>query len=211
MTGSSAHAQPAPSELRAFLDAYRPATVLSRLDGDIPPDLGVYRAEALLELDRLQEALACLETIISKLMGEQLAEAERLRSVMVLRAGRVDAAILAALRAASLTKDGDSKAAALGWSAVGLAHKGCLGMAEAHLREAIEMAPNDARLLQAQARMYLEADRRLEARDIYERMRCPASNLGASARYLGVQPDCLPFRGIRRGQPVGRRSIAGLI
>ena len=171
MTGSSAHAQPAPSELRAFLDAYRPATVLSRLKGDIPLELELYRAEALLELDRLHDAQACLESIRSKLLGEQLAEAERLRSIMYLRAGRVDAAILGALRAASITKDGDSKAAALGWSAVGLAHKGCLGMAEAHLREAIEMAPNASRLLQAQARMYLEADRRLEARDIYHRLR----------------------------------------
>jgi Tfp pilus assembly protein PilF len=171
MTGSSVHTQPAPSELRAYLDTYRPATALSRLEGDLPAGLGLYRAEALLELDRLHEALACLESIFSKLTGEQLAEAERLRSIMYLRAGRVDAAILAALRAANLTKDVDAKAAALGWSAVGLAHKGCVGKAEAQLREAIEMAPNASRLLQAQARMYLEADRRLEARDIYERMR----------------------------------------
>lgn len=170
-TGPSAHAQPAPSELRAFLDAYLPATVLSRLGGDIPPELGLYRAEALLELDRLHEAQACLESIISNLMGEQLAEAERLRSIMYLRAGRVDAAILVALHAASITKDVDLKAAALGWSAVGLVQKGCLGMAEKQLREAIEMAPNASRLLQAQARMYLEVDRRLEARDIYTRMR----------------------------------------
>jgi len=171
MTGSSVHTQPAPSELRAYLDTYRPATALSKLEGELPAGLGLYQAEALLELDRLHEAIAYLESILSELMGEQLAEAERLRSIMYLRAGRVDGAILAALRAANLTKDAQSKAAALGWSAVGLAHKGCMGMAEAHLREAIEIAPNASRLLQAQARMYLEADRRLEARDIYERMR----------------------------------------
>jgi tetratricopeptide (TPR) repeat protein len=171
MTGSRGHTLPVFSELRAALDTYRPATVLSRLEGEIPSELEVYRAEALLDLDRLHEALACLENIYSHLKGETLAEAERLRAVMYLRAGWVDEAVLGALRSASLTKDVDSKAAALGWCAVGLANKGCLNMAETYLREAIEMAPNASRLLQAQARMYLEVDRRLEARDIYERMR----------------------------------------
>jgi tetratricopeptide (TPR) repeat protein len=171
MAGSREQILPVSSELRAALDTYLPATVLSKLEGDIPAELELYRAEALLELDRLHDALACLENIYSRLQGENLAEAERLKAIMHLRAGWVDTAILGAFRSANLTKDVDSKATALGWSAVGLARKGCLSMAETYLREAIEMAPNASRLLQAQARMYLEVDRRLEARDIYERMR----------------------------------------
>ena len=175
-TASPGSAFPAPSELRRYLDAYCPATVLKKLEGDIPEGLGIFRAEALFELDRLNEALECLDSISGDLESDQQAEAERLRAVFLLRAGWVDNSILSARHAREIAKDVELQAAALAWSAAGLAVKSCWKMAETSLREAIEMSPNAPKVLMAQARVRLEADLRIQARDVYERMREHESN-----------------------------------
>ena len=44
-----------PAELPALLDDQRPTTVLSRLSGDVPLPLAVYKAEALMNLEREPE------------------------------------------------------------------------------------------------------------------------------------------------------------
>jgi tetratricopeptide (TPR) repeat protein len=169
-TGGIRQAVPGSMEIRRLLDQHKPATVLSALEGEDLNGLEIYRAEALLELDRLKEAFAVLDPLVYHLHGKSKAEAEWLRSVMVLRLGWVDSSILSALKAAEVYQEKDSKAAALAWSAVGLQIKGCWKMAEANLREAIELAPNAPRVLMAQARVRLEADQRIEAREVYERM-----------------------------------------
>ena len=172
----SGHTYAAPSELRRLLEASCPTSVLAALGDKTLPELGIYKAEALLDLDRLHEAYAVIDPLVeamstSKLEGDLYAEAERLRSVILLRGGWVDGSILGALRAAHSAQEGDLRAAALAWSAAGLARKNCWSMAEANLREAIEMAPNAPQVLMAQARVRLEADLRMEAREIFERMR----------------------------------------
>lgn len=167
----SGHTYSAPSELRRLLEASCPTSVLAALGDKTLPELGIFKAEALLDLDRLHEAYAVLDPLVEQLEGDLYAEAERLRSVILLRMGWVDGSILGALRAAHSAQEVDLQAAALAWSAAGLAHKNCWSMAEANLREAIEMAPNAPQVLIAQARVRLEADLRMEAREIYERMR----------------------------------------
>ena len=169
-TGGARRITPTSLELRRLLDLNKPASVLSAIEGETRSGLGVYRSEALLELDRLKEAFSVLDPLVESLRGEQRAEAERLRAMILLRMGRVDDSILSALRAADGGRDGVGRAAALAWSAAGLQVKGCWKMAEANLREAIELAPNAPRVLMAQARVRLEADLRIEAREVYERM-----------------------------------------
>jgi tetratricopeptide (TPR) repeat protein len=150
-TGRALRNQPASIELRRLLDLHKPASALLAVGRETQGELGVYRAEALFELDRTTEAFAVLDPLVETLKGEGQSDAERLRSVILLRLGRVDSSILSALRAAEGGRDGVGRAAALAWSAVGLQMKGCRKMAEANLREAIELAPNAARVLMAQA------------------------------------------------------------
>lgn len=47
-----------PASLRSLLDQQRPATALNLLGDDVPPELAVYKAEALSGLDREAEAVA---------------------------------------------------------------------------------------------------------------------------------------------------------
>ena len=54
-------ALPAQAELRSLLERCRPSTVLRSLPGDLPssnlpPNILIFRTEALMELDRFQEA-----------------------------------------------------------------------------------------------------------------------------------------------------------
>ncbi len=157
-------------ELRALLDCHRPATVLKILADNIPPQLGIYKAEALMELDRYQEAQQYLDPIITQLDGDDFAEAERLWALILTRSGYYDGAILSAYHAAREARNEETRAAAMAWGAVGYAYKRCWGQAEAGLREAIEISPNNPRVLVAQARLRLQSDQRIEARRVYERL-----------------------------------------
>jgi tetratricopeptide (TPR) repeat protein len=123
-----------------------------------------------MDLDRYQEAHDLLDPLVGQLDDDAFADAERLWAQILVRMGWVDGAILSARSAARAAKSNDLIAAALAWSAVGYANKRCWELAEKALREAIELAPNLPRVLIAQARVKLEADQRLEARAIYERL-----------------------------------------
>ncbi len=157
-------------ELRTLLDQHRPATVLRSLGEDLSPQLAIYKAEALMELDRYQEAQQLLDPVIGRLEGDEFAEAERLWALILTRSGYYDGAILSASHAAREARNEETRAAALAWGAVGYAYKRCWGLAETGLREAIELSPNNPRVLVAQARVRLQSDQRIEARRVYERM-----------------------------------------
>lgn len=161
---------PTPAELRQLIDNLRPNTVLKRLGGKLPPELCVYKAEALLELDRHEEAHELLDPIIPELQGDDLSNALRFKAYALARKGELDNSIVTAQHAARVAQSETARADALASAAIDLAVKHCWGLATSTLREAIELAPNRPRVLVAQARLRLEADQRLEARAIYERM-----------------------------------------
>jgi len=162
---------PTTTDPQRLLDEQRPASLLALLgDDDLPPQLAPYRAAALIELDRDAEAAAYLEPLLPALAGDDRARAELLWAELLLARDDVDAAILTAERAARTAAPPSLRAAALGWAARGLARKQCWKLAEAALREAIELAPNDIEVLFAQVRVALMMDQRLAARAIYERI-----------------------------------------
>jgi len=159
-----------PASLRSLLDQQRPATVLNLLGDDVPPGLAVYKAEALISLDRDKEAHDYLDPIVPQLRDDDFARAERLWAEILLRQGWLDGAILSAEGAARAAQSSDLRAEAVAWSAVGYARKKCWNPAESALREAQQIAPGNPLVLLATARVKLEMDQRLEARAVYEQM-----------------------------------------
>ncbi len=159
---------PSPASLRALLDQHRPASVLHELGDDTPLELAAYKAEALLTLDRAKEAHTYLDPFVPQLQGDDYAIAERMWAEILLRQGWFDGAILSAEGAARSTQEPVLRARAIATSAVGYARKHCWSPAETALREAKQIAPTDAGVLVAEARMRLEMDDRLAARAVYE-------------------------------------------
>ena len=159
-----------PASLRSLLDQQRPATVLNLLGDDVPPGLAIYKAEALISLDRDKEAHDYLDPIVPQLRDDDFARAERLWAEILLRQGWLDGAILSAEGASRAAQSPDLRAEAVAWSAVGYARKKCWNPAEAALREAQQIAPGNPLVLLATARVKLEMDQRLEARAVYEQM-----------------------------------------
>ena len=109
------------TDYRALLEAYKPATLLGLIPADGPAALGVYRAEALLDLDRVKEARQALDPLVGQLEGEAFAAAERLWAQVLLRQGWFDGAILAANSALEAAQSDDLRAMALASAAVGFA------------------------------------------------------------------------------------------
>ena len=62
----------------------------------MPPELAVYKAEALIALDRDKEAHDYLDPIVPQLRDDDFARAERLWAEILLRQGWLDGAILSA-------------------------------------------------------------------------------------------------------------------
>jgi len=159
-----------PANLDSLLEQLQPRTVLELLEGEIPAQLAVYKAEALLALDRLQEAHDFLDWQVSALTGDDFARAERVWCEILLKMGYVDAAILSAENAARNTNSTILRAQAVAWSAVGFASKRCWNLAGSALDQARHLAPEDRLVILAEARVALEMDERLQAREIYERL-----------------------------------------
>ena len=159
-----------PASLRSLLDQQRPATVLNLLGDVVPPELAVYKGEALIALDRDKEAHDYLDPIVPQLRDDDFARAERLWAEILLRQGWMDGAILSAEGASRAAQSPDLRAEAVAWSAVGYARKKCWNPAEAALREAQQIAPGNPLVLLATARVKLEMDQRLEARAVYDQM-----------------------------------------
>lgn len=162
---------PPDSELRLLLDQQKPTTALNLLDeGELTPQLGTLKAEALVMLDRVREANDTLDPLVMQMQGDDFSRAERLWAEICFRLGYVDGSILSARGAANAAQTDNVRAAAVAASAYGYARKNCWRKAEAAIREAHGLAPNDLAVLLAEARMRLEMDQRLEARAVYERM-----------------------------------------
>jgi tetratricopeptide (TPR) repeat protein len=159
-----------PAPLRSLLDQQRPATVLNLLGEAVPPELAVYKAEALMALDRDKEAHDYLDPIVPQLREDDFARAERVWAEILLRQGWLDGAILSAEGAARAAQSPDLRAEATAWSAVGYARKHCWNPADSALREARQIAPGNPLVLLATARVRLEMDQRLEARAVYDQM-----------------------------------------
>src|SRR5215213_1043601 len=147
---------PTFQNLADLIATLRPSSVLVQLDpGEIVPDLCVYRTEALLALDRLEEAAACLRPVIDTLDGDIGAHALLLWSEILLRTGQIDAAILAAARAGGLAADECLRAEATAWMAIGYASKRCWSLAQRGIRDALALAPNHIPIHIAQGRICL--------------------------------------------------------
>src|SRR5512142_55095 len=86
---------PTASELELLLDQCRPLTVLEMLADQTPDELALYKAQALLYVDRTQEAAGVLEPVLTRLVGEERAKAGRLWAQVLLRRNEIDNAIFA--------------------------------------------------------------------------------------------------------------------
>lgn len=140
------------------------------LPGKVSPELAVFQAEALLELDLSQQALELLEKVSPLIPGDSQVHAWCLQAQVLLRTGWYDSAILLANQAAKSTYSVELRAEALASVITGYAAKRCWRLSDFSLHEAITLAPAHPKILAAQARLYLESDRRLEARSIYENL-----------------------------------------
>lgn len=168
------------SDLQALLDRQRPASVLSLTnEPDLDPALVVYRALALDDLDRSNDARAVLEPALPLLAGDDLARATCAWAALLLDSGDSDGAIRAAEDAARVASDPLLRAAGLGWAARGYAHKRCWGLARDTVRQALELAPGQRTALAAQARVALDMDDRMAARAAYERLAVVDRAVGA--------------------------------
>ncbi len=185
---------PAVEELRQLLEIHHPASVLQKLaeagalapipSSDlpagqaaaqtaeilIPAELLVCQAEALSDLDRPSEAMGLLNAYIGRMEGPAFSAGLSLQAQIATRAGWQDTAILLGLQASRAAQDDDGRALALALTAGGYACKGCWGLSDQYLRDALEISPTNPRILATQARIRLEADQRLEARSVYERL-----------------------------------------
>lgn len=163
---------PTAPELRALLDQCRPTSVLNLLPPDTPAELAIYRTEALLALDRLKEASEYLDPLVPHMQGDDFSRAERLWAEILLQQGWVDGSILSAEGAANAAANDEPRAVAHAWAAIGYARKRCFNLAQNALNNAHRFASPGAwpLIYLAEARVRLEADERLEARAIYERL-----------------------------------------
>ena len=170
------------SRMRQLLDDNRPTTLLRLLSRRSPladnaeqvPSLkaiaGLYRVEALLILDRYPEARHILRRILTHLHGDDLALAYCLWAQVDIDSGNYDQAILHAEQGIESNIQAQFKSLAHAWMAIGYAYKRCWGMADEAIHRAFGFDSQSPRLLAAQAHLCLEADQRLEARAIYERL-----------------------------------------
>ena len=162
---------PPAVELQSLLDHCRPLQVLEQLQGEIPAELVIYKAIALLYIDCEEEAFKLLEPVFGQLQGDALAYAKRYWAQMLLRKNQPDDAIFAAQTAMQAAQSVEMRAHAMTELAHGYGRKGCWQLAEKNLREAKALVgPDEPILLLAETRMKLEMDQRLAARDVYDRL-----------------------------------------
>ena len=162
---------PSATELQALLDKCLPLTVLKELQGEIPVELAIYKAQALLYLDCSEEAAPLLDSIIEQSQGDELARAKRYLSQILLRRYQIDEAIFAAQAAIQASKLPEMRAHAMMELVAGYSRKTCRQLAENALRDAKALVgPSDPVLLLGEANFLLEMDERLAARAVYDRL-----------------------------------------
>jgi tetratricopeptide (TPR) repeat protein len=163
------------SELYTLLEQGLPASVLKRIPAQAPTEFVAIQARAWIELDQFTAAKRVLEMRISDMNGNRRLELECVWAQVVLRQGMVDRANLTAGQIANARVSDNLQAEALSILAYGYARKRCWGSADQTLRRALDLAPMNPLVLAAQGQVYLEADQRIDARNIYERMRSQPS------------------------------------
>jgi Tfp pilus assembly protein PilF len=157
-------------DVAALIDHLRPASALGLIKDNQRPDLGVYRVEALRELGRIREADECLDALLPRLQGDELGRAQRFKANHLFGQGQVDEGMLLLEQAASHTHNANIRAAIISAKANGYAIKRCFNLAENAIREALQVAPDEPRVMFAQATLSMQMDQRLEGRAIMERM-----------------------------------------
>lgn len=156
--------------LISLLDSCLPASVLSALPEQPSPAQALIKAEALLGLDCFKEAAAILESLPGCLSPGLRAQHGFLSAQTLLRQGQIDRSILVAQRALKFAADDSARALNYAVRSSAFARKRCWTQAESCLSQALQAAPAHPQVLAAQARLHLEADRRLQARLIYDQM-----------------------------------------
>ena len=162
---------PSTERLQELLDQCRPITVLKELQEEVPVELAIYKAQAFLCLDRIEEASQLLEQVIDQLHGDELARAKRYWSQILLVKNQADEAIFVAQSATQVAESREMRAHAMVELASGYSRKTCRKLAEDTLRDAKALiGPNDPILLLGEAHLMLDMDERLAARAIYDRL-----------------------------------------
>jgi tetratricopeptide (TPR) repeat protein len=159
------------NELHTLLEQGLPSSVLKRIPAQTPAEFVAVQAQALIELDQFTAARKLLEVRLPDMNGSRRLELECVWAQVALRQGMVDQANLTAGQIANARVSDNLQAEALSILAYGYTRKRCWDTADQTLRRALDIAPMDPRVLAAQGQVYLEADQRIDARNIYERMR----------------------------------------
>ncbi len=157
-------------DVASLIDRLLPASALQLIGDSDRPDLAAARIEAFGELDRLKEADEGLDKLLPELQGDELGRMQRFKARYLFAQARVDEGIWMLEQASCNTHDADIRAAVISTKANGYAIKHCFRLAEDAIREALQVAPDQPRVSFALAQLYLQTDRRLEARDVLERM-----------------------------------------
>ncbi len=168
------------ARLRQLLNQQRPATVLELLGDEPQPRLGMYRVEALFQLDRGEETREYLEKLRTQVEGKEHALVDFLWAQILLEDHKVDEAMLLYRAIVAYEEDDGIRARALAYLAEGHAMKQCWESATKTWREALELAAvemtavepahHHLSVLLAQARIRLLFDQRLPALTVYERL-----------------------------------------
>jgi tetratricopeptide (TPR) repeat protein len=167
----AAYPQPPVHEsVERLIEILQPAAALRLIEESGRTDLGVYRVDALRELGRGREADAALDELLPRLEGDELARARRFKAQYHFGKGEIDEGIWLLEAASRSTRDACLRAAILATKATGYAVKRCFNLAEDAIRAALQVAPDEPRVLFAQAGLFLLMDQRLEARHWLEHM-----------------------------------------
>ncbi len=167
---------PVYDDVKTLIDNLRPTSAMKLIADSSRTDLEVYRIEALGELGRIHEMDEHLDTLLPRLQGDDLARMQRFKARQLFSKGQVDEGIWLLEQAARNVSDQGIRAAIISTKANGYAIKSCFTLAENAIREALQIAPSEPRVLFSQAFLYLQMDQRLEARDILERMNVDQQN-----------------------------------
>ncbi len=172
MPDGAAYPLPAVQEdVDNLADRLLPASVLNLIQESGRTDLGLYRVEALHELGRLREAGEILDIMLPGLQGDELARARRFKAQHLFSDGQVDEGIWLLEQAEQDARSPNVRATVISTKANGYGLKRCFNLAENAIRAALQVAPDEPRVIFAQSALYLQMDLRIEARAVLERMR----------------------------------------
>lgn len=116
---------PSADHFQELLDQCRPRTVVKELEGEIPAEFIIYKAQALLYLDRVEEASQLLEPLLGRLQGDPLARSKRYWAQIFLHSNKLDEAVFAAQSAIEVAESSEARAYAMLELVSGYSKKTC--------------------------------------------------------------------------------------